>query len=208
MTIDDIFVPPANHFMINNFRVFLGSAFLFWYLDHLISSNRGASQSFYFPLQPSYWINVFPCLDKIFCTFCKKKSSDDLPVVEKKDQNLKRKAKKVTDADLGLGLDEEETFDSVVQEEMRIREDEQEGIVNKGLRVLNIQKTYRANACGGTSKKDVHAVRGIFLEVPRNELLCLLGHNGAGKSTFFNMLTGMLSPSGGYAKIAGFDIRT
>ena len=140
---------------------------------------------------------------------CLKKSSDELPPLHNEDgQKVKRKAKKVTDKDLGLGLDEQETYDSVKTEEMRIREDEDLGVVNKGLRVLNIQKTYRANACGGSSKKDVHAVRGIFLEVPRNELLCLLGHNGAGKSTFFNMLTGMLSPSGGFAKIAGFDIRT
>jgi ABC-type multidrug transport system ATPase subunit len=54
----------------------------------------------------------------------------------------------------------------------------------------------------------VHAVQGIYLEVPKNELLCLLGHNGAGKSTLFNMLTGIIGPSEGYAKIANYDIRT
>lgn len=73
--------------------------------------------------------------------------------------------------------------------------------------MLALEKTYFKKACGGKSKDDVHAVRGIFLDVPRNELLCLLGHNGAGKSTLFNMLTGMLAPTAGYAKIAGFDIR-
>jgi ABC-type multidrug transport system ATPase subunit len=57
------------------------------------------------------------------------------------------------------------------------------------------------------SPKDVHAVRGIYLDVPKNELLCLLGHNGAGKSTLFNMLTGIIGPSDGYAKICGLDIR-
>lgn len=58
------------------------------------------------------------------------------------------------------------------------------------------------------SKKDVNAVKGVYLEVPDKELLCLLGHNGAGKSTLFNMLTGILSSTGGEAKIFGYDIST
>lgn len=121
---------------------------------------------------------------------------------------MKRKPKKVTDRDLGLGIDEQDTRNSAHVEELRVREDEKKGVVTKGLRVLALEKTYYKKSCGGKSKDDVHAVRGIFLEVPRNELLCLLGHNGAGKSTLFNMLTGMLEPSAGYAKIAGYDIRT
>lgn len=72
-----------------------------------------------------------------------------------------------------------------------------------GLRIVNLSKTFRKR---GT--KDVLAVKQVYLEVPKNELLCLLGHNGAGKSTLFNMLTGMLGPTSGYAKIAGLDIRT
>ena len=77
-----------------------------------------------------------------------------------------------------------------------------------GLRILNIKKTYNKLPFGWTSKNDVHAVKGVFLEVPDKELLCLLGHNGAGKSTLFNMLTGIINPSGGTAKICGFDINT
>lgn len=42
------------------------------------------------------------------------------------------------------------------------------------------------------SKNDVHAVRGIWFEAADRELLALLGHNGAGKSTTFSMLTGVL----------------
>jgi ATP-binding cassette, subfamily A (ABC1), member 5 len=61
---------------------------------------------------------------------------------------------------------------------------------------------------GKDRTKDLKAVNSVYLEVPKNELLCLLGHNGAGKSTLFNMLTGMISPTSGYAKIAGLDIRT
>ena len=86
-------------------------------------------------------------------------------------------------------------------------EDEERDIKCTGLRIVGIQKTYRKLPFGLKSPQDVYAVRGIYLDVPKNELLCLLGHNGAGKSTLFNMLTGIIGPSDGYAKICGYDIR-
>ena len=73
---------------------------------------------------------------------------------------------------------------------------------------MGVEKVYRKMPFGLKSEKDVHAVRGIYLDVPKNELLCLLGHNGAGKSTLFNMMTGIIGPSEGYAKICGYDIRS
>jgi ABC-type multidrug transport system ATPase subunit len=73
---------------------------------------------------------------------------------------------------------------------------------------VDLSKTFHKFSFGGDRSKDVHAVKSVYLEVPKNELLCLLGHNGAGKSTLFNMLTGMIGPTHGYAKIAGLDIRT
>jgi len=36
------------------------------------------------------------------------------------------------------------------------------------------------------------AVDKLNLDVRANEVLCLLGHNGAGKTTAINMLTGMI----------------
>jgi ATP-binding cassette, subfamily A (ABC1), member 5 len=89
-----------------------------------------------------------------------------------------------------------------------VLEFEKKKVITDGLRILNIQKTYNHLPFGWKSKKDVHAVRGVYLEVPDKELLCLLGHNGAGKSTLFNMLTGIVAPSSGNAKICGYDIRT
>jgi ABC-type multidrug transport system ATPase subunit len=47
----------------------------------------------------------------------------------------------------------------------------------------------------------------VFLEVPKNEMLCLLGHNGAGKSTLFNMMTGMIGASSGEGWIYGLNIK-
>src|SRR5262249_17077326 len=53
---------------------------------------------------------------------------------------------------------------------------------------------------------DVHAVRGISFTVPRGEVFGLLGPNGAGKSTTVGMLTTTIKPTGGTARLAGFDV--
>lgn len=53
---------------------------------------------------------------------------------------------------------------------------------------------------------DFAAVRDMTYQVHRGEIVAFLGPNGAGKSTTMKMLTGYLSPSEGYAKIAGHDM--
>ena len=53
---------------------------------------------------------------------------------------------------------------------------------------------------------DFTAVDGISFEVPTGTVLGLLGPNGAGKTTTVNMLATLLTPDGGSASIAGFDV--
>jgi len=50
------------------------------------------------------------------------------------------------------------------------------------------------------------AVDHITFDVNVGEVFGFLGANGAGKTTAIRMLTGLLAPSGGEAKVAGFDI--
>lgn len=50
------------------------------------------------------------------------------------------------------------------------------------------------------------AVKNLNLEVDKGEILCLLGANGAGKSTTINMLLNFISPTSGTAKINGVDV--
>ena len=57
-------------------------------------------------------------------------------------------------------------------------------------------------------KQTVEAVRGIDLRVEAGELVALLGPNGAGKSTTLRMLTTLLPPTSGAARVAGFDVTT
>src|SRR5690606_21257842 len=52
----------------------------------------------------------------------------------------------------------------------------------------------------------VKAVRGVDLEVSEGEIYAFLGPNGAGKTTTVRMLTTLLRPTGGSARVAGHDI--
>lgn len=61
--------------------------------------------------------------------------------------------------------------------------------------VVNVHKHYR----------DVHALRGIDLTVPRGEFFGLLGPNGAGKSTLINIIAGLTYASRGRVSVMGFD---
>ncbi len=64
----------------------------------------------------------------------------------------------------------------------------------------DLVKTYR----NGSS--EVQAVRGVSLLVEQGEVYALLGPNGAGKTTTLAMLSTLLTPTGGWARVAGFDV--
>ena len=57
-------------------------------------------------------------------------------------------------------------------------------------------------------KGGVHAVDGIDLEVRPGEIYGFLGPNGAGKSTTVHVLTTLLPPTAGSARVAGHDVVT
>lgn len=54
---------------------------------------------------------------------------------------------------------------------------------------------------------DFWAVNGVSFSVRRGEIFGLLGANGAGKSTIFRMLCGLLPASEGQLRVAGLDLR-
>jgi len=53
---------------------------------------------------------------------------------------------------------------------------------------------------------DFWAVNGIHLNVQPGQVLALLGQNGAGITTTVRLLTSVLAPSRGWARIAGYDV--
>jgi ABC-2 type transport system ATP-binding protein len=52
--------------------------------------------------------------------------------------------------------------------------------------------------------REVEAVRGIDLKVESGEFVAFLGPNGAGKTTTLKLLSGVISPSGGTARVMGY----
>ena len=51
-----------------------------------------------------------------------------------------------------------------------------------------------------------HILHGVHLSVPRGELTMLLGRNGAGKTTYFNLISGQLKASAGSVQLGGQDL--
>ena len=76
------------------------------------------------------------------------------------------------------------------------------------MRILGLSKTYGHLPFGLKSDTDLKALKNVFLEVAESELMALLGHNGAGKTTMLNILTGIVHPTDGDAKICGMKLST
>ncbi|CAG0915033.1 unnamed protein product [Notodromas monacha] len=72
--------------------------------------------------------------------------------------------------------------------------------LTKGVEMINLRKVY--------DDYDKIAVDNLNLSFYENQITAFLGHNGAGKTTTISILTGLLQPTAGTAKIYGQDIRT
>ncbi|MGQ9695264.1 MAG: ATP-binding cassette domain-containing protein [Thermodesulfobacteriota bacterium] len=53
---------------------------------------------------------------------------------------------------------------------------------------------------------NLRALKGISLSIPKGTVFGLLGPNGAGKTTLVNILTTLIKPSSGWAKVCSFDV--
>jgi putative ABC transport system ATP-binding protein len=69
------------------------------------------------------------------------------------------------------------------------------------IHVRDLRKTYRVG------EVDVHALRGVDMDVSHGEFLAVVGPSGSGKSTLFNILGGLAAPSSGEVLIDGVDLR-
>ena len=70
------------------------------------------------------------------------------------------------------------------------------------IEVKNLTRSYEGTV-GMTRKKTVEALKGISFTVNEGEIMGLLGPNGAGKTTTIKILTTLLAPTSGEAKIFG-----
>lgn len=74
------------------------------------------------------------------------------------------------------------------------------------LKTKNITKTYRVNAGMFKGKKDLKAVNGVSLSIPKGSILGLVGESGCGKTTIAKMILGLERPTTGKLFIAGKDV--
>jgi ABC-2 type transport system ATP-binding protein len=63
-----------------------------------------------------------------------------------------------------------------------------------------------ANDLSKQFNNEFWAVQGVNLAVKPGQILAILGQNGAGKTTTVRMLTSLLTPTRGWARVAGYDV--
>ncbi|KAL5724972.1 ATP-binding cassette sub- A member 2 [Ranunculus cassubicifolius] len=172
----------------------LGGTFLLWfilaiYFDNIIPNPYGVRKSLFYFLNPGYWTGrgggkvteggVCSCFGS-------------LPVPE------------------NITPDDED----VLEEENIVKKQATEGHTdpNLAVQIRGLVKTYpgttNIGCCKCTKTAPFHAVKGLWINFPKDQLFCLLGPNGAGKTTAINSLTGITPVTAGDALIYGFSVRS
>ncbi|MBP6743453.1 MAG: ABC transporter ATP-binding protein, partial [Deltaproteobacteria bacterium] len=81
--------------------------------------------------------------------------------------------------------------------------------VGSGAAVVQAERGIRFDGVGfAYPGQDKFALRGINLFIPAGQSLALVGHNGAGKTTFIKLLSGLYQPTEGRILLDGQDLRT
>src|SRR5512136_940796 len=72
------------------------------------------------------------------------------------------------------------------------------------LELKGVTKIFRT----GFAMRSVQALRGVNLTINKGEIFGFLGPNGAGKTTTLKIIVGLLQPTTGSVRVAGYDVQT
>ncbi|CAH2043967.1 unnamed protein product [Thlaspi arvense] len=179
---------------MNKIFIWLSGTFLFWfllavYLDNIIPNASGVRKFVFYFLKPSYWTgkegnkvqegSICSCIGSV-------------PPVEH-----------VTPEDQDVL--EEETL--VKQQAINGTDD-----ANIAVQIHGLAKTYpgttKLGCCKCKKTAPFQAIKGLWMNIAKDQLFCLLGPNGAGKTTTISCLTGINPVTAGDALIYGNSIRS
>eukprot|EP00743_Colponemidia_sp_Colp-15_P008092 GILK01008768.1.p1 GENE.GILK01008768.1~~GILK01008768.1.p1 ORF type:complete len:953 (+),score=144.68 GILK01008768.1:132-2990(+) len=192
------FIPSTADTFMALFYISLALIALTAYFDNVISGNYGTSKPFYFIFLPRTW------------GFGKQKKVSPNSLTQSNTSINASNVPLARDAELSSNFKGDDSEDSdVIAERFKVVRGETVGGAAPAIRLEALTKRYSSGFnCGRRNKNDVLALKGIYLQVEQGELLAVLGHNGAGKSTMIGVITGLLPPTSGSASVAGYDVST
>nr|XP_043637334.1 ABC transporter A family member 2-like isoform X2 [Erigeron canadensis] len=169
---------------VNDIYIWLLATFILWgalaiYFDNIFPNSSGVRKSAFYFLNPGYWSG-------------KGGNRVEVPPIEH------------------TSPDDED----VLEEENIVKQQHREGVVdqNFAVQIHGLVKVYpgktNIGCCICKKSAPYHALKGLWLNFPKDQLFCLLGPNGAGKTTAINCLTGITPVTEGDALIYGHSIRS
>jgi ABC-type Na+ transport system ATPase subunit NatA len=166
---------------------------LAWYADAVLPSwarEFGVPRPFYFPCMPSYWVE---------CCGCSRRSSGALPSATAPGGAILAAAGGGGSA----GDGRKHNLDPADASYFEVPDSAQQAMEREGrcVQFVGVRKEF------GTPDGVKVAVDDLNLTFYAGQITCLLGHNGAGKSTAINMLTGLYPPTSGHIRVFGRDVR-
>uniref|UniRef100_A0A8R7RD17 ABC transporter domain-containing protein n=1 Tax=Triticum urartu TaxID=4572 RepID=A0A8R7RD17_TRIUA len=178
---------------VDDIYIWLISTFFLWfilaiYFDNIIPNVNGVRKSVFYFLTPSYWTGKGGKMREggLCSCFGSNRPADDASP----------------------------TDEDVLTEENLVKEQAAGNEVDPGVAVQihGLRKTYPGSfnmgCCKCKTTKPFHSVKGLWVNLEKDQLFCLLGPNGAGKTTTISCLTGITPITGGDALIYGHSVRS
>nr|GEU87189.1 ABC transporter A family member 2-like [Tanacetum cinerariifolium] len=179
---------------LNDIYLWLLATFVLWvalaiYFDNIFPNSSGVRKPIFYFLNPGYWSG---------------KGGNRV-----REGGICSCMRSLPPSDHASPDDED-----VLQEEEIVKQQHREGVVdpNLAVQIHGLVKVYpgRTNigCCSCKRTPPYHALKGLWVNFPKDQLFCLLGPNGAGKTTAINCLTGITPVTEGDALIYGHSIRS